>query len=250
MSPKASSAPLASSSPQASSPLAGSSTQATTAPQATQASSPLASSDPQDSNNSLASSSFVPSSSPEILEPWLDSPDDKWIFDLLARDAWPQGTTCDACANLSLLFTTGSRRPKRPSWMVSKNAVQHHEKFRELAESSRTCGLCALLLSCFKGFSWQHLFSLLKKERESAIERESALRGDHHIDYRYLPPENEIYEMVEVCYGSGKLVSELRITIHASEWGLHSGLRRNSFHIDDVLRVYAERGVYSDVTSR
>ena len=214
-------------------------------PQDTQASSL------QDGNNSpLPTRGFVLGSSPEILEPWLDSPD-KWIFDLLERDTWPQGTTCDACANLSLLFATGSRRPNRPSWMVSKNAVQHHEKFRELAESSRTCGLCALLLACFKGFSRQHLFSLLKKERESVLKRESALREafalHHDNDYSSFRLENELYEMVEECYGSGKLVSELRITIQTSVWGFRS----DAFHVaDDVLRVYAVRGVYSDVTSR
>jgi hypothetical protein len=215
-------------------------------PQDTQASSL------QDSNTSpLSTRGFVLGSSPEILEPWLDSPD-KWIFDLLERDTWPQGTTCDACANLSLLFSTGSR-PNRPSLVVSKNAVQHHETFRKLAESSRTCGLCALLLACFKGFSRQHLFSLLKKERESILKRESALRErealalHHDNDYSSFRLENELYEMVEECYGSGKLVSELRITIQT----MKRGFRSNALHVaDDVLRVYAVRGVYSDVTSR
>jgi hypothetical protein len=134
---------------------------------------------------------------------------------------------------------------------VSKNAVQHHETFRKLAESSRACGLCALLLACFKGFSRQHLFSLLQKERESILRRESALREalalHHDNDYSSSGLEYELYEMVEECYGSGNFVSELRITIQTSKWGYRS----DAFHVaDDVLRVYAVRGVYSDVTSR
>ncbi|KAN0095112.1 hypothetical protein V8E51_015823 [Hyaloscypha variabilis] len=198
---------------------------------------PKDSSAPQTDNTALAISCFVLSSPPQILDAWLGV---KWIFDLLERDTWQQGTTCDACANLSLLFSTGSR-PNRPSLVVSKNAVQHHETFRKLAESSRTCGLCALLLACFKGFSRQHLFSLLKKERDSVMKRVSALREALALhrdnDYSSFRLENELYEMVEECYGSGKLVSELRITIQTSKWGFRS----DAFHVaDDVLRVYSE----------
>jgi hypothetical protein len=117
--------------------------------------------------------------------------------------------------------------------MVSKNAVQHHEKFRELAESSRTCGLCALLLACVKEAPQDILLRLLREERESAL-----IRNDDNEDNDGLVSlKPEVYEMVEECYGSGKLLSELRVTIRASILGRPS----NTYHVDDdIIRVYAE----------
>ena len=108
--------------------------------------------------------------SPPSWEYRLDT-SDRWLFYLLARDTLPQGTTCDACANLSLLFTTGSRQPKRPSLVDSKNAVQHHGSLVELAVASVTCPLCALLLACFKGTQQGDLLEkMLRQEREGYFE--------------------------------------------------------------------------------
>jgi hypothetical protein len=165
---------------------------------------------------------------------------DKWLFELLARDTWPQGTTCDACANLSLLFTTGSRHPSRPSWMVSKNALQHHEMLTELAESSRTCGLCALLLACFKGSPRALFKDMLGRKRESVPDSDAV--DDYNVD-RY-----KVRAMVEECYGSGKLIFELRVTMQSVT---DIGGDRLAIHIaDDTLRVYSEAGMDPAVASK
>jgi hypothetical protein len=167
---------------------------------------------------------------------------DRWIFDLLSRDKWPQGTPCEACANLSLLFTTGSRRPNRTHWESSKNAVQHHGTIAKLAAASRACGLCALLLACFKGARQRELLDIeLTQERKSYID---SIYSDS--------TRKELGMMMEECYGSGKLVSELRVTIQRVEYSGPDGVVRyiDAFHLaDDIVRVYTEAGIYPKLVS-
>jgi len=199
---------------------------------------PKASPAPRASDSSRDQLMQKPSSSSEarLFAPILISrraTSDRWLFDLLARDTWPQEATCEACANLSLLFTTGSRRPRRPPLTDSKSAVQHHERLIVLAVASRTCGLCALLLACFKGTQRGGLLGIvLKQERDSDFESSRRTNADIARQVARM--------MIEECYGSGKLVSELRVTIQlVTSWDRHPivGSRRNAKHVtDDIVR--------------
>jgi hypothetical protein len=144
--------------------------------------------------------------------------------------------------NLSLLFTIGSRRPDRTHWENSKTAVQHHGTIAKLAAASRACGLCALLLACFKGARQRELLDIvLTQERMSYID---SIHSDSS--------RKELGVMMEECYGSGKLVSELRVTIQrVIQYSGRDGVvrYRDAFLADDIVRVYTEAGIYPKLVS-
>lgn len=147
----------------------------------------------------------------------------EWIFKLLERasDTFPKGPACDACANLILLFTPRGKPLRHVGLVTSKNALQHRGTLTELANSSMKCGLCALMLACCnKSLSRANLDNIVTSERD--------WRG-------MLIDENEPFRvMLEECFGSGKLIAELRVTIQLYP----------AKHIaDNVLRVYSDTGV-------
>jgi hypothetical protein len=167
------------------------------------------------------------------------TPNDKLLFRLLAREDWPPGVTCDACSNVSLLFSSDSH-PERPSWTVSKNALKHHDSLKELLKCSEKCGLCALLLSCFGQYKYPEFLAKLIDEEKGTIPEVDD--GESGLNWIY-----KVAPMIEECYGSGKLVSEFRITLQYTKYSkIPKGWDKEIIHItDDILRVYSEPGVFS-----
>lgn len=146
----------------------------------------------------------------------------EWIFKLLQRDGLPEGPACDACSNLILLFIEGGKPRRTVHSRVSKNALQHKEKLPELANSSIKCGLCALMLaSCNTYLSRARLNNIVAS-------------GNWYSSSEAVGSENEPFRvMLEECFGSGKLISELRVTIR---------LYPDRHITDNLLRVYTDAG--------
>ncbi|CAG8972807.1 hypothetical protein HYALB_00007732 [Hymenoscyphus albidus] len=162
----------------------------------------------------------------------VDPKNPKRILKHLESGTWPDGPPCNSCSSLISLFTA-TGKPRRHARFDSKNALEHLESFSVLAESSRSCGLCALILSCCnKSLSWASYDRIIETHRSLACTGNIA---DAEIDERE-GEEEPLRVILEECYGSGKLISELRVTIQS-----RFGNAWPRYIADDVLRVYSDK---------